>query len=504
MDSSLGALLGNAAQTYGDKTALVFRDQRWSFSELDSAASSVASCLLDEGIQPGDVISLYSPNCAEWIITYYAVLKIGGVVNPLNLMLTPEEAAYAMNDCGAVAVFGAPEKISALRPVLGRTTLRHCIAFGPGGDGIKEFSRFLAHPIQQIATHGIVDTHVCTVAYTSGTTGHPKGALLTHRAILLNTAMTATMHMRTQSDTVVSALPCSHVYGNIVLNTAVAYGMTLVLHDIFDASQILSAIESHQATLFEGMRTMYAYLLQQLQRDTYDLSCLKRCTVGGQTMSIATMHDVEAAFGCPLIELWGMTELGGLGTTHSLYGPRKLGSIGTALPHLEARICDAERPSVVLGTETVGELQIRGPITMKGYLGLSNSGEGPLSGDGWLRTGDLARMDEDGCIYIVDRLKDMIITGGFNIYPAEIERVLADHPDVAMAAVAGLSDAVKGELAKAFVVLKSNCSPNAAELELYCRERLAAYKVPRAWKFLPDLPKTSSGTVLRQALRDQV
>jgi long-chain acyl-CoA synthetase len=316
----------------------------------------------------------------------------------------------------------------------------------------------------------------------------------------MNAAMTATMHVRAPTDTVVSALPCSHVYGNIVMNAAIAYGMKLVLHQSFDAERVLQSIEAHRATMFEGVPTMYMYLLGAAGLATCDLSSLTRCTVGGQTMPEAKMRQVEAAFGCPLIELWGMTELGGLGATHSLYGPSRHGSIGIPLPHMEARIISTESGQPVPHGE-VGELQMRGQLTMQGYLGRPEATREALLENGWLRTGDLARQDEAGYLYVVDRLKDMLITGGFNIYPAELERVIAEHPDVAMVAVAGLPDEIKGEIAKAYVVPRSGALLDLDELEKHCRARLAAYKVPRAFQVVDDLPKTSGGKVLRRLLK---
>lgn len=213
------------------------------------------------------------------------------------------------------------------------------------------------------------------------------------------------------------------------------------------------------------------------------------------------MEEVEARFGCPLIELWGMTELGGLGTTFASNGPVKHGSIGVALPYVEARIADTEDASVSLAAGEVGELMIRGGIVMQGYYGNEQASRDTIEPDGWMHTGDVASMDEDGCIFIVDRKKDMILTAGYNVYPAEIERVVAGHPDVALVAVGSIPDEAKGELAKAYIVPKVGATPNAEHVIAFCREHLAAYKVPRAVQFVDDLPKTSTGKVMRRELR---
>ena len=232
-----------------------------------------------------------------------------------------------------------------------------------------------------------------------------------------------------------SALPCPHVYGNVVFNGALLYGLTLVLHPRFDAGRDPGEHRDPRATMFEGVPTMYMYMLAHPDLDAFDLSSLTRCTVGGQTMPVAKMEEVERRFGCPLIELWGMTELAGLGTTFPCNGPTKLGSIGIALPYVEARIADVEDASTTMPRGEVGELMIRGPIVMQGYYGNERATREAIEPDGWLHTGDLATMDEDGAIFIVDRKKDMINTAGFKVFPAEIERVVAAHPSVALVAV---------------------------------------------------------------------
>ena len=277
--------------------------------------------------------------------------------------------------------------------------------------------------------------------------------------------------------------------------------MTLVLHAAFVESEVLGSIERHRATMFEGVPTMYLYLLNHPDLETTDLSSLTRCTVGGQTMAVGKMQEVEERFGCPLLELWGMTEIAGLGTTHPLYGPNRHGSIGIPLPFTDARIAHVEDADVTLPTGEVGELMMRGPIVMQGYHGNERATAETIEPDGWLHTGDLARMDADGYVFVVDRKKDMILTAGYNVYPAEIERVLGVHPAVAMVAVGPLHDEAKGELAKAYVVLKPDTTATEAELIAFCRSDLAAYKVPRVVQFVDDLPKTSTGKIMRRELR---
>ncbi len=499
MLDSLGQVLPHAAHAFGDRTALVIEGRTFSFRELDELSSALAASLVRLGVKPGDRATLYAPNSWEWIVSYYGALKTGAVINPVNVMLTPAEVAYVTRDCGAKALIGSADKVApALASGVSGLT---AIVFGDGPfAGATPFSELIAkrHSFEPVA---IRPDALSTIGYTSGTTGHPKGAMQSHRAVILNGAMTAQLHLKAPHDTVVSALPCPHVYSNVVFNGAMMYGLKLVMHPRFDPGEVLTSIQSHEATMFEGVPTMYMYMLVHPDFDRFDLSSLSRCTVGGQTMPVAKMEEVEKRFGCPLIELWGMTELAGLGTTFPSNGPHKLGSIGIAIPHAEARIADAADPATTMPRGEVGELMIRGPIVMQGYWGNEKATREAIEPDGWLHTGDLATMDEDGAVFIVDRKKDMINTGGFKVFPAEIERVIAAHPSVAMVAVGGQPDELKGEIAKAYVVLKPGAPADAEGIFALCRAELAAYKAPRAIQFVADLPKTSTGKIMRRELR---
>ena len=284
------------------------------------------------------------------------------------------------------------------------------------------------------------------------------------------------------------------------MNGAFLTGMTMTLMPRFDPDEALSLIQNQHATMFEGVPTMFLFMLNAESAGDVDLASLTRCTVGGQTMPVATMEAVQDRFGCPLLELWGMTEIAGLGTTHPAYGINKLGSIGIAIPYTECRIADVADANLTPDPGDVGELMVRGQIVMQGYYGNEKATAETIEPDGWLHTGDLARMDADGYVFVVDRKKDMIITAGYNVYPAEIERVVAAHPSVALVAVGSRPDETKGEIAKAYIVLKSGAEPDEASILAHCREHLAAYKVPRAVQFVDDVPKTSTGKIMRREL----
>ncbi|MFN2530884.1 MAG: long-chain-fatty-acid--CoA ligase [Pyrinomonadaceae bacterium] len=500
--NSLGDVLPVSARKYRGKTALICGNRHFSFAELCDLTGQLTNALRGIGVVPGDRVTLYSQNRWEWIAAYYAISRLGAVINPLNVMLTAEEVRFVVNDCEAKVILASKDKGDALLDIQRDTSLKHVILFGDDvATGALSFNDVLNNSQPECERIATPPETLSTIGYTSGTTGHPKGAMLTHRNVLLNSALTANMHVRTMLDTVVTALPCAHVYGNVVMNGAFMCGMTLVLLERFDEANALSAIETHRATMFEGVPTMYMYLLNCPELKNHDLSSLTRCTVGGQTMPISKMQEVEERFACPLLELWGMTEIAGLGTTHPFYGINRHGSIGVPLPYVETRLVSIEDPSLTLAEGQVGELMVRGPIVMQGYYGNERATRETVETDGWLHTGDLVRKDADGYIHVVDRKKDMILTSGYNVYPAELERVIAAHPAVAMVAVGGQPDELKGEIAKAYIVLKSGAHVDEQSILSFCRDHLAAYKVPRRVQFVADLPKTSTGKVMRRHLK---
>ena len=511
MLDTLGEVLPTAADQFGDKTALIAGDRQFGFTELNELSNRLANGLRSIGVETGDRVTLYAPNSWEWVVSYHAIHKLGAVANPINAMLTSEEVGFVVKDCGAKVLIASRERGE---PVLarregteagdgGESTLREVVLIGGGAPpaGARAFDDLLAAGRADIQVARVPSDSLSTICYTSGTTGHPKGAMHSHRNVIVNAAMTAIMHVRTREDTVVTALPCPHVYGNVVLNASLLFGMTLVLLPSFDPAEVMEAIEEHRATLFEGVPTMFMYMLAHPDFDHFDLSSLTRCTVGGQTMPVAKMEEFERRAGCPLIELWGMTEIAGLGTTTPLYGKNRHGSIGVQLPHVECRIADLQDASKTVPTDEVGEIMVRGPIVMQGYYGNEAATRATIEPDGWLHSGDLARQDEDGYVWVVDRRKDMILTAGYNVYPAELERVIAMHPAVALVAVGPQPDAMKGEIAKAYVVLKPGETTDEESIVTHCRAHLAAYKVPRQVQFVDDVPKTSTGKIMRRELK---
>jgi long-chain acyl-CoA synthetase len=501
--ADLGMILAGSAERFGSKTALIAGGRALTYHELHELCDRAAAGLHALGVRPGDRVSLYSPNRWEWVVAYHAALRAGAVVNPINVMLTPEEVAFVLNDCGATAIFTAGEKaeviLSLTRDV---PTLRRVISFdGDAGGGAAAFGDLLGSPGGAPEIPRPAPTDLSTIGYTSGTTGHPKGAMQSHRAVFLNTAALFAVQTRTDRDVMLNALPLPHVYGNIVMNGAFMAGATLVMMERFDAATALAEIGRHHVTVFDGVPTMYAMMLADPALPTAELSSLRICAVGGQTMPAAKMAEWERRSQAPLLELWGMTELGGAGTSNCSYMPNAHGSIGFALPGLEARVAALDDAGMTAPEGEPGELMVRGPLVMLGYYGNEQATRAAIEPDGWMHTGDIATRDDEGRYFIVDRRKDLIITGGFNVYPAEIERVVAAHPAVGMVAVGPVPDETLGELARAYVVLRPGATATEDQIIDYCRPHLAAYKLPRSVRFAPDLPKTSTGKVMRRELK---
>lgn len=489
----LASLTTVAARRWGNRTALHIADKALGFAEADELSARFAGGLAGLRLGAGDRVVLYLPNGWRWVVAYHAIARLGAVVIPANILLTPEEVRFIVVDAGARALILPNERTELFDVAV------DFIVTPDGAGGTLPFDTVVASEAWR--TVEVVPEDLLSICYTSGTTGKPKGVMLTHGNVAASVAHTATIHVRHSGDRIYSGLPFPHVYGNVVMNACFLAGATLFATPRFDAGKALEAIAEHRITLFEGVPTMYFQMLGHPALDDADLTSLTRCTVGGQTMPAAKIDQVVARFGCPLLELWGMTELAGPATSHSPYWPSRHGSIGLPFPGVEVRLADLEQTERDAAPGTPGELMVRGPLATKGYWGRPAATAAAIDADGWMATGDIATRDEDGYLFIVDRKKDMILTAGYNVYPAELEQVIARHPDVSMVAVAGFPDEEKGEVAHAFAVLRGGAELSPIALIAHCRQHLAAYKIPRAIHFVEDLPKTSSGKILRRALK---
>lgn len=503
MVSTLGEILPFAARRYGDRTALVVGSDQLTYRQLDQASNAFANGLVGAGVRPGDRVMLYGPNAIEWMVAYFAIAKTGAVVNPINVMLTPSEVAFIVQDSGARVIVASADKAEPLMDLKGKGELTEIVAWGatpPTGAipfdlwlklGAASFDPVLRSP-----------KDVGAICYTSGTTGHPKGAVQQHRSIVTAAYVAAMMNTRTSADTVVSPLPSPHVYSSCVYNAAFLVGAKMVILPRFSEEGMFAAIQEHRATIIDSVPTAYYYMLAHPKMERYDLSSLTRCTVGGQTLPVAKSLEWTERTGAPVLELWGMTELAGAATFNPFYGINKPGTIGVPVPGFSCKIVDVTDADKEMPAGERGELMVKGLMVMDGYYGNEASTRETLRPDGWMHTGDIATVDDDGYYTIVDRKKDMILTAGFNVYPAELERILCSHASVALAAVRGVPDEAKGELAKAYVMLKPGATASGKELADHCRKHLAAYKIPRGVQFVENVPITSSGKIMRRLLKD--
>ena len=497
----VGQMAAEAARRFGDREALVFEGRTFTFLELDDLIARAAAGLQGLGVGKGDVVALYASNSWEWVVSYHAVQRLGAVINPVNTMLTQPELEYVANDCGAKAIILSADKHDKVAGLRANTAVGAVVTFAADApDGVMSFDDLISSGRPAPEPVSVDPASLSTIGYTSGTTGHPKGAMQPHRAVILNALSICLMHGRRAEDIGILALPLPHVYGTIVMNGMFLTGNKVVLHRRFDPAATLRDIEAYRATTFDGVPTMWMFLLNAPELKTTDLSSMRLGSVGGQTIPVATLAAIEMSFGIEMQEVWGMTEIAGIGSSNIAGGLRKPGSAGVALPYCAFRVADPEDAFRTLACGETGELMFRGPLLMLGYWGNEEKTRGrsrptagciPVTSARWTRTAASTSFD---------RLKDLIITCGFNVYPAEIERVLAAHPSVALSAVGRLPDPVKGEIAKAYVILKEGAKADAEALMAHCRANLAAYKLPRKIQFVSDLPRTSSGKIMRREL----
>jgi long-chain acyl-CoA synthetase len=495
-----GQILTAAAAARPDKTALITATRSLTYAELDDASTRVAGALLRRGVRPGRVVSLFGPNSWQWIVAYHAILKAGAIVNPINSMLTPPEVAYILGDAESTAIFTTAAQVPTVADLTGDLPeLASVFALDAAVAG-RESLMDLAEQSPVELPPAPEPTATSTIGYTSGTTGHPKGAVQTQRAVLFNCALTATAHSRGPDDVCVTALPAPHVYGNVVVNGTFLSGGTLVLHERFEPEPFLNSLGEHGATIIDCVPAMYAVMLASPALANADFARVTRSVCGGQTIPIPTIEAWEERSGSRFLELWGMTELSGPATSQTFFMPKAPGSVGQSFPGTAVRIADLADVARDAPLGEPGELMVRGPLVMTGYFNNPDATKLTIEPDGWLHTGDIARMDDDGNVWMVDRRGDMIITGGYNVYPAEIERVVAAHPAVALVAVGSVPDEIRGELACAYVVLRDGASATAGEIIEATKGTLAPYKRPRLVRFVTDFPRTSSGKIMRRKL----
>jgi long-chain acyl-CoA synthetase len=491
---NLADSLARSAAAHPDRVAIRLGEDTLSYRDLDDASARVAGLLSARDVGLGDTVGIMLPNVPQFAVVYFGVLRAGGVVVPMNPLLKAREVAYYLGDSGASVIFAW--HVAAAEVEIGANEANaETIVVDPA-----TFDDLLATatPAPAVVERAADDTAV--ILYTSGTTGRPKGAELTHANLIQNAEVTGLDLLQIGADDVIfGGLPLFHSFGQTcTLNTAVAAGASLTVLPRFDPAQALQILADHRATVFAGVPTMYSALLHVPDRDDYDVSALRVCVSGGAAMPVEVLRQFEKAFGCIVLEGYGLSETSPVASFNHPDRERKPGSIGTPIRGVEIRLLDAEGGELPQGE--VGEIAIRGHNIMKGYWQKPQATADAISTDGWFRTGDVGRVDEDGYYYVVDRKKDLIIRGGYNVYPREIEEVLYEHSAVAEAAVIGTPHAELGEEIGAAVVLKPGTSVTADELRAFVKSQVAAYKYPRRVWFVDALPKGPTGKILKREI----
>ncbi|MHA7837720.1 MAG: long-chain-fatty-acid--CoA ligase [bacterium] len=499
MHLNLGTILQAHAHERPEAPVLRAGDLELDYGQLDRAARGIATSLRVRGIEPGDRVALLVPNVPEFTMAYFGILYAGATVVPINVLAAGSEVAYFLEDSGARLLIAHPLFEEAARTGASAAGVPVALAV-PGETDDTVGGMATAEPVETLHPTSPQDTAV--ILYTSGTTGKPKGAELTHSSLLLNCTVVVPGLVPHADDAhrALATLPLFHTFGQTVIqNGMIATGGSLTLLPRFTPAEAFELIERDRITIFAGVPTMYFALLHHRGDRAHDISSLKVCLTGGAPMPVEVMGAFEEKFNVEILEGFGLSETSPVSSFNVIGKPRKAGSIGYPVWGVEMSIRDdADEP---LPEGERGEICIRGHNVMKGYLGRPDATKEALR-NGWFHSGDIGYRDEDGCYWIVDRKKDMILRGGFNVYPREVEEVLYEHEAVAEAAVIGVPHESHGEEVKAVVALAPGAIVSPDELREFCKERLAAYKYPRLIEIVDELPKGPTGKILKRKLRD--
>ena len=501
---NFATVLKEAAQQQPDKVAALFEGGRLTYSELDVLSDRFAAGLRREGFGPGEPVALQLPNLPHFLIAYFGMLKNGSVVVPLNVLLKAREVEYHLSDSGARALitwsgFADEAAKGAAGAGLDRIFVVDTEGVGQSPVG-RRFEELMSEPDQPPPFEQTDPGDTAVIVYTSGTTGKPKGAELTHFQLFMNADTPGRLFGIEPDDVVLVVLPLFHVFGlSSQLNVCARFAATMSLLPRFDPVKVLEVIQRDRVTVFEGVPTMYVSLLNYPAVDQYDLSSLRVGISGGAAMAAEVLDEFERKFGIVILEGYGLSETASTTTFNVSVEDRKIYSVGKPIWGVEVQIWDDHSRQLPPGQENVGELVIRGVNTMRRYHNNPSATAEAFEG-GWFHTGDLGYVDEDGFFFIVDRKKDLIIRGGYNVYPREVEEVFYTHPAVSEAAVIGIPNSLLGQEVKAYVELKPGMTASEDELIAYAKERLAAYKYPRSVEFRSQLPKGATGKIVKNSL----
>lgn len=502
--TNLAENLSAAAAAHQNALAIKLDDVEVTFGAMELMSQRVSGLLAQKGVSPGDRVALIMPNIPQMAFIYYGVLRFGAVVVPLNPLLKAREVAYHLTDSGARLVFAwdgiAEEAVAGAETSAADQNTALEVISVDGATFMQQLSQVDPAP----AVHSVDGGETAVLLYTSGTTGRPKGAALTHDNLRRNAEISRDLMGTAAGDVLFGGLPFFHIFGQTcALNASVLTGATVTLLPRFDPAKALEIIERDRVTIFEGVPTMYIAMLRHPSVSSADLSSLRVAVSGGSALPVEVLHEFERVFGAELLEGYGLSETSPIVSFNRRGTTRKPGSIGTPVEGVEVRMLGEDGAEVPTGE--VGELSVRGHCVMKGYWNNDDATAAAIP-DGWFRTGDLAKFDDDGAIFIVDRKKDVILRGGYNVYPREVEEVLYGHPAVAEAAVVGVADELQGEEIVAVVALKAEAVPEdeaalRQDILGFVKERVAAYKYPRTLEFVEALPKGPTGKILKREIK---
>ena len=498
---SLALLSDDNIQRFGEYEALAFEGRRITNMDQHRAASRVAHALVRLGVQPGDRVVVMLPNCPQVMQSYGGILRVGAVIVPVIFLLGEAEVAHILADSEARVVITSSDMVGKIEKQIGvLPNLRHVLLVGGGQSGLRSFEEETDGESDRFEAVPRGDGDLAVILYTSGTTGTPKGVALSHANLESNARASATLFELDRERWGVGVLPLSHSYGLTVMNAGHILGTRSALLRWFNPEEVLRTIQEFRAEAMSGVPTMFVYLLNYPGASAYDTSTMRVWGSGAAPLPVEVVEPFERRFGGKLLEGYGLTEASPVVAAHRLSGVRKLGSVGQPIPGVTVSIRDDDDRA--LPVDEVGEVCVQGPNVMVGYYRNPEETAKTIRG-GWLRTGDMGRLDADNYLYIVERKKDLIIRGGFNIYPRDVEEALYAFPGVAEAAVIGLPDTLMGEEVVAFVVLKPGQAATADEVAGFCQARLAKYKCPKEIRFVDALPKSPVGKILRKELRGQ-
>lgn len=529
-DASLVANLDETVKKYPNRIATIFMDGRLTYSQLKEQVDRMARALSDRGVKKGDRVGMMLPNTPQEVISFYAALRIGAVAVGINPMYTERELSHQLKDSGAETLIFLDLLAPKVLKVAPETPVKRLIATGikdylpfpknllypimakrsgqwaeiPSGSGVLDFKKLIKASSPNPPAVDVRADDLAVLQYTGGTTGLSKGAMLTHRNLAANVLQLAEWDLESMegTETYLCVLPFFHSFGmTVCMNAAIYGGSTMVLVPRFDLKMVLESIQKYKVNVFPGTPTIYVAIIAAPDLNKYDLTSIRICVSGGAPLPLEVQLKFQELSGGRLIEGYGLSETSPITHSNRLDG-RAEGSIGLPFPDTLCKIMDSETGEKELSIGEVGEICVKGPQVMKGYWNKPEENEKVLR-DGWFYTGDIGHMDERGMTFIVDRKKDLIIAGGYNIYPREVEEVLYEHPKVMEAVVAGVKDPYRGETVKAYIILKEGNTATDQEIIAFCKERLAPYKVPKKVEFRTELPKTMVGKILRRVLVEE-